>query len=341
MRDYAVLLAGVLIASSAAILIRLAQADGMPSLTIAAGRLTLAALVLAPAAVGGRKYAAERWNPRFLAAAGAAGVFLAVHFATWITSLEHTSVASSVALVATNPVWVALVSHFVLRERVGAAGVAGVALTVAGSVMLGLSGLVRDSGVLPSSGDGVSLVAAVLRQASLRGDLLALIGAVAASGYLLIGRRSRRAGPLVRYLWITYSGAAVVLWAAVAFSRAPLTGFPARAYLMVAALALGPQLLGHGAFNYAIRRLSATVVAVAIVGEPIGSAILAYFLLEERLASIVITVAGRATTFPIQLIGLGVLVVGIASAAVDEQRRRRQLGRGRDGGGHRERIMPS
>ncbi len=323
MRDYVVLLTGVLIASSAAILIRFAQADGLPSLTIAAGRLSLAALVLTPAALRGGKYAAEAWRARFVAAAAAAGVFLAVHFAAWITSLEHTSVASSVALVATNPVWVALVSHFVMRERVGAAGVASIALTVGGSVVLGLSGWIGETGAFALSLETGSFGDALLQQTSLRGDALALLGAIAASAYLLIGRRSRSSGPLLRYIWVAYAGAALLLWLAVAVTGAPVTGFPLRAYIMVLALALGPQLLGHGAFNYAVRRLSATVVAVAIVGEPIGSAILAFFLLDERLVSVVVSVGGQLVAFPIQLFGLTVLVVGIVSATLDEQRRKR------------------
>ncbi len=334
MREYLVLAVGVLIASSAAIMIRFAQADGMPSLTIAAGRLAIAALVLqvvslrAPGSETERAERAERTRTaqgyravglrrgvaalrgRACAAPIAAGAFLALHFASWITSLEHTSVASSVALVATNPVWVAIVSHFVMRERVGKAGGLAVVLTVLGSVLLGISGTL---------GHGVS---AVLAQTSLRGDVLALLGAVAASAYLLIGRRARNSVPLLRYLTIAYSTSAVLLLGAASLSGAALLGHAPRAYFMVVGLAIGPQLLGHGAFNYAVRRLSATVVAVAIVGEPVGSAVLAYLLLGERLASIGLEVAGRVMEFPIQLLGLSVLVVGILSAAYDEQRRR-------------------
>jgi len=337
MREYLVLAVGVLIASSAAIMIRFAQADGMPSLTIAAGRLAIAALVLqivslrAPGSETERAERTERTERtrtaqgyravglrrgvaalrgRACAAPIAAGAFLALHFASWITSLEHTSVASSVALVATNPVWVAIVSHFVMRERVGKAGGLAVVLTVLGSVLLGISGTL---------GHGVS---AVLAQTSLRGDVLALLGAVAASAYLLIGRRARNSVPLLRYLTIAYSTSAVLLLGAASLSGAALLGHAPRAYFMVVGLALGPQLLGHGAFNYAVRRLSATVVAVAIVGEPVGSAVLAYLLLGERLASIGLEVAGRVMEFPIQLLGLSVLVVGILSAAYDEQRRR-------------------
>ncbi len=323
MRDYLVLLCGVLIASSAAIMIRFAQADGMASLTIAAGRLTLAAVILTVPAMRRGSRREHHWRPRFVVAAASAGAFLALHFAAWITSLEHTSVASSVALVATNPVWVAIVSHFFLRERVGKAGVIAVMLTLAGSVVLGVSGWVAEFGLGPAVRGELSLAEAVLRQTSLRGDLLALLGAIAASAYLLIGRRSRAAGALIRYIWIAYATAAVLLWMAVVFTDTPATGYPVRAYLMVVGLGLGPQLLGHGAFNYAVRRLSATVVAVAIVGEPIGSAVLAFLLLGERLVSVPLVAGDLRVAVPIQLVGLMILVVGIVLAAYDEQRRHR------------------
>lgn len=339
MREYLVLAAGVLIASSAAIMIRFAQADGMSSLTIAAGRLAPAALILhalslrfsgtttarakiahpatgrrgreAPRRPSARRRVATALGSEY-AAPIAAGAFLALHFAFWITSLEYTSVASSVALVATNPVWVAIVSHFVMRERVGKAGVLAVALTVFGSVVLGISG---------AMGRGVT---EILAHTSLRGDVMALLGAVAASAYLLIGRQARNSMPLLRYLAIAYSSAAVLLLVVTASGGAAILGYPPRAYLMVLGLAVGPQLLGHGAFNYAVRRLSATVVAVAIVGEPIGSAVLAYLLLGERLVSIGLELGGLVVEFPIQLLGLSVLVLGILSAAYDEQRRRRK-----------------
>ena len=282
---------GVVVVSFAAILIRFAHAEGASSLVIAAGRLTIAALVLAPFAWW-RAGAEMRTLPaRVLGLCVLSGVMLAVHFWAWITSLEHTSIASSTALVTTNPLWVALASAILLRERPGRAALAGIALTLAGSVLI----FAADAGRSPET------------QASpLLGNILALVGAVAASGYLLVGRALRSRVSLFAYIWIAYSSAALMLLAAAAAADDTLLPLSPGAWLLIAALALGPQLIGHTSFNWALRSLSATFVAVAILGEPVGSAILAYLLLGE----------GFGAT---QLWGFVILLAGIFIAARAEQ----------------------
>jgi len=287
-----VLTAGVIVVSTASILIRFAQGEGVPSLTIAAIRLGLAALILTPIVWAQSSHELRGLHRRDLALALLSGVFLAVHFWSWIASLAYTSVASSTALVTTNPLWVGLASVLILGERLSRRIVAGIVLTLAG-------------GVLIFASDGSSPSAAI-HPNPLGGNLLALLGAVAASGYLLVGRALRGRLGLLTYIWLAYGSAAVLLLLGTAATEQSLAGYSRLAYAAMLGLALGPQLLGHTALNWALRHLSATFVAVSILGEPIGSALLALLIFGEHFAAL-------------QLAGFALLLVGIYLAARGEQ----------------------
>lgn len=293
---FLVLAAGVLAAASSSIMIRLAQGLGLSSTTISAGRVVFAALILLPLALTRARADIRNLQAHEIRLGLIAGVFLAIHFVAWISSLEYTSVASSVALVTTNPLWVALATVLVFRERLSRLTVIGVLMTVGGSVLIALS----DSG----GGAGRN---------ALFGDLLALLGAMAVSVYFLIGREMRRTMTLLPYIWLVYSSAAMVLLlialvATVARGEglASLVALPPAAWALLLGLAIGPQLLGHTSFNWALRYLSATFVAVAILGEPIGSALLALVFFNEQFRGL-------------QLIGFGVLLAGIVVAASAER----------------------
>ena len=282
---------GVVVVSFAAILIRFAHAEGASSLAIAAVRLGVAAAVIAPFAwlrAGGEML---RLGRRELGLCLLSGALLAVHFWAWITSLEHTSVASSTALVTTNPLWVALASAILLRERPGGAAVAGIVLTLIGSVLV----FAVDAGRAPSPGSAPML-----------GNVLALVGAIAASGYLLAGRALRLRVSLLAYIWLAYSIAATLLLSASIATGISFKSLPGAAWIFMIALALGPQLIGHTTFNWALRRLTATFVAVAILGEPVGSALLAYFFFGEQFNAL-------------HFAGFVLLLLGIFTAARDEQ----------------------
>ena len=284
---------GVVVVSFAAILIRFAHAEGASSLAIAAVRLGVAAAVIAPFAWlrAGRELL--RMDRRELGLCLLSGALLAVHFWAWITSLEHTSVASSTALVTTNPLWVALASAILLQERPGGTAVAGIVLTLVGSVLV----FAADAGSVPAPGS-----------APLLGNILALVGAVAASGYLLAGRALRARVSLIAYIWLAYSTAAILLLAASTATGVAFMSLPGAAWLFMVALALGPQLIGHTTFNWALRRLTATFVAVAILGEPVGSALLAYFFFGEQFGTL-------------QFAGFVLLLLGIFIAARAEKLR--------------------
>ncbi|NPA07002.1 MAG: EamA family transporter [Chloroflexi bacterium] len=269
-----VLFGGILAVSTASIFIRWAQNDA-PSLVIAAYRLGLSSLVLGPW-VGWRYRRVWRiLDARAWGLALGSGAFLAAHFATWITSLEYTTVASSVVLVTTTPLWVALVGAWLLDESLTPGLVVGLALALVGSVIIGLGDVCAWDGGLQCH----ELVGFGAR--ALWGDILALMGAWAAAGYLLIGRALRKRTPLLMYITLTYSVAAVLLLLTVAVLRLPLIGYPARTYGWFLALALVPQLMGHSAFNWALRYLPASVVSVSLLGEPVGASLLAYILLHE------------------------------------------------------------
>jgi len=288
-----VLAGGVAVVSTASILIRLAQAEGVDSLTIAAVRLGLATLVLLPVATRAAHTELSSVHSRDLLLALASGVLLAVHFWAWIASLEHTSVASSTILVTTNTLWVALASALFLRERPGHAAMAGIGLSLAGTLLTFLA---------DAHGMGAG-------DSPLLGNALALLGALAASGYLLIGRALRSRMRLLVYITLAYGSAGGLLAVAHAFTDTSFAGHGATAWMLMAALALGPQLLGHTAFNHALRHLSATFVALAILGEPIGSALLAWLLFGERFSAL-------------QGVGFVLLLCGIFLAARAEGRQR-------------------
>ncbi|MCG8353019.1 MAG: DMT family transporter [Chloroflexales bacterium] len=290
---YVILFSGVLIASTASILIRVAQQEGMSSLGIAAGRLGMAALILAPIAWSQAGNELRSLDRRAILLGMGSGVFLALHFASWISSLAYTSVASSAALVSTNPLWVGIASLLIFRERLSLATISGIGFTLLGAILIAVS----DS----------SSEAATQHTAPLLGNSLALLGALTGTGYFLIGRDLRRRLSLLAYIWLVYTSAAVVLGVWAWLSGQPLLGYSPLAYLCVLGLAIGPQLLGHTAFNWSLRYLSATFVTVAILGEPVGSALLALAFFREWFA-------------PLQLLGFVILLFGIAIASVGESR---------------------
>jgi drug/metabolite transporter (DMT)-like permease len=270
---YSCLGLAVLIVSFSAILIK--AASEAPSLVIAAARLGISALVLAPLALALKREAMRALSPREWALILCSGLFLGLHFVTWISSLKYTSVASSVILVSINPVFVGLGARFLIGERLDRRLWLGIGVSVAGAILIGY-GDIQVGGM------------------ALWGDLLALLGAMMASGYFLVGRRLRPKTDLLMYIFVVYSTAALVLLLLVFPARAEVFSYAPLTYLWLILMALGPQLLGHTMFNWALRYIPAASVAVVILGEPIGSSILAYFLLHEELTWL--KLAGGALT---------------------------------------------
>lgn len=256
---------GIVAMAFSAVFIRYAQADGMPSLFIAGGRLTTAALLLTPFALRGYRAELRGLRRKDLALAMVSGAVLAVHFGTWIASLEYTSVLISVVLVSTSPLWVAAFELVFLRARPHPFVIIGLLVALVGGIFIGL-------------GTGEELFAG---KNPLVGGLLALTGALAMAIYLVIGRKLRARLPLIPYIWLVYGCAAITLMSAVMATGTPVTGYTPRAYLMILLLALIPQLVGHTSLNNALRYLSATFVSVITQTEGVASALAAFVLFGE------------------------------------------------------------
>jgi drug/metabolite transporter (DMT)-like permease len=252
---------GILAVSTAATFIRLAQGT-VDSLAVAAWRLTLASLLLAPWALKSCRAEWRRLDARSWRLLTASGVMLAIHFYAWITSLEMTSVAASAVLVGTNPLFVGLISHFFLQEHLRKRMLVGILVAVAGSAIISL-------------GDWSPGTHQLL------GDLLALAGAVTVAVYMLIGRRLRGQLSLLGYIFPVYGIAALALMALALTVGVPLAGYPTQAWLWLVLLAIFPQIVGHSSFNWALGHLPATFVSMAALAEPVGATILAWIILQE------------------------------------------------------------
>lgn len=269
------ILGAILAVSTASIFIRFAQQNA-PSLVIAAFRLTFASLILAPLALTRHRAELHSLTRRELLLALLSGIFLALHFATWISSLEYTTVASSVVLVSTSPLWVALLAPLFLRERLTRSALIGMTLALIGGVSIALS----DSCTW-QNGLACPSLAEFVKGSAFFGNSLALAGAWTVAGYLLIGRSLRAKMSLVPYIFVVYSMAAVVLIIIMLAAGETPLGYPPLTYVWMLLLALVPQLIGHSTYNWALRYMPAALVAVTTLGEPIGSTILAYFILRE------------------------------------------------------------
>ncbi len=259
MNKYVVLAFGVISVAFAAIFIRLAEA---PPLVIAAYRLSIAALVLAPIAWLRAHEEIRKLSRRELLLAVASGAFLALHFGLWIASLDYTTVATSVVLVTASPIFVAVASYLLFRERITTRIISGIVISITGAVVIGYSNW---------QAGGQSLL----------GSILSLGGALAVTGYLLIGRKLRQNMGLLTYIFLTYTTAALCLLVVTLVSGFSLSGYPPMTYLWFVLLALVPQLLGHSSLNWSLKFVPATMVTIAVLGEPVGATILAFFILKE------------------------------------------------------------
>ena len=272
-RRHAVLLVvGVLAVSFSAVLIRLAEDRETPNLAIAFYRCAMAAAVLIPFALVRHRDELRDLTTRQRRLALLSGLFLAAHFASWIPSLSYTTVAASSVLVTTQPLWVAMFGRLI-GEPPSRRALAGIGIALAGTLVIAGGGL---------GGSGRALI----------GDALAIAGAIFGAGYVLSGRNLRREISLFPYTAVVYGTAAAILAGVLAVSGTPFAGYEPKVWLLFALMTIGPQFLGHTVFNYLLGHLEASVVAVAIMAEPVGATLLALAILGE--APSVSAVAGGA-----------------------------------------------
>jgi drug/metabolite transporter (DMT)-like permease len=267
-RTIPVLIIGVVSISFAAIFIRFC--DDMPAITIAGFRFGLASLILLLISCF-KKSHYRGLSVRDFLWCTASGVFLALHMLLWIIALKMTSVASAVVLVTTNPIFVGIFSYVLLKEKQSKNLVIGILLSFIGSVVIAI-------------GDGGFSGLFVTNRNALIGDMLALLGAVMASGYLIIGSKMREKMDTFSYILIVYTITASIVLVAVFAGGYPVLGFKTSSYISVALLAIVSQLIGHTSFNWVLKHLKASMVAITILGEPVGACILAYLFFNETIS---------------------------------------------------------
>lgn len=249
----------VVFASFGAIFVRLAAA---PALAVSFYRVALASLLLAPFAGATALRSYPALTSRQLVLLLGSGVALALHFATWIASLSHTSIASSVLLVNTAPLFAVVFARVFLHERSPATVLVAIPLAFGGAALIALGDRIASPG-------------------SLTGNLLALAGAVTLAAYHVIGRGLRGALPLNAYVLGVWASAAATLAALAVVLQVPLAGFSSRTWLAFLALAIVPTIGGHGLVNKSLRSLPAPTVGLFLLGEPVGASILAWLIFAE------------------------------------------------------------
>ena len=247
--------------SFAATLIRLADA---PAIVIAGYRMLFSTIVLLPFVLSSKGTLGELLGltGRDVALLSLSGLFLSIHFISWIASIFLTGVASSIVLVTMTPLFVAVFSLLALKERVPILFWIGLALAAAGALTIGWGDLFEG---------GVRW----------KGDLLALLGALAAGGYFIVGGRLRKRLSLLAYVFPVYLVSTIFIFAAALSSRIPVTGYRGMMYLYSLLLAVVCQIMGHTLFNWALRHVKATFVTLGVLGEPVGASVIAYIVLGE------------------------------------------------------------
>ncbi len=271
-KAYVVVVIAIVATSSAAILIRFALDQNMPPLLIVAARLLIASLALSPIAL--RRYRAflSELSPAEALLIAIAGVCLAIHFTAWVTSLQYTTVLVSVVIVSTGPIWVAILEVIFLHIRLSRLVVLGLIVALAGGALIGW----------PQGEAQLNLTLAPgAANATLIGAGLAWLGALSVSVYMLIGRKLRARLPVIPYVWLVYSIAAACTLAVMLARATPALGYSIEGYLVLLAMGLVPQLIGHSSLNYLLEYFPAALVSMFSQLEPIGSALLALVLFRE------------------------------------------------------------
>ncbi|WP_019508053.1 DMT family transporter [Pleurocapsa sp. PCC 7319] len=265
-----VLVVGIIGVSLAAIWIRLAVSVVTPdnkvgfSLFLAASRLIMATVILLPT---WKNLKFSKINPVANYYAIAAGICLAMHFATWITSLSYTSIVASTVLVTTNPIWIGLFSWWWYGEKLSRQGIMGIVIALIGGILIAIA---------DTDGGSSSYSNAIL------GDILALVGAIMSSLYIIFGSQAQRRGlNTSNYIAIAYSTAALFLFPLPLLSQTSYFGYAPSVYLYIFLMAVMSQVIGHTSLNWSVRWISPTLVSLSLLLEPVVASCIGAIALGE------------------------------------------------------------
>ncbi|MBC5636976.1 DMT family transporter [Ornithinibacillus sp. BX22] len=259
---YIAVVIGVLSVSTSAVLVKLAS--NAPAAIIANYRLLIAVILMAPIMFLKYRHEFKLITRKDWLLSTLAGIFLAFHFILWFESLNYTSVASSVVLVTLQPIFAFLGTYLFFKERFTSGAIISMIIALLGSVIISW-GDFQISGM------------------ALFGDILAFIGAIAITAYFLLGQNARRRLSLMTYTFVVYSVSSITLIIYNVLLQNPFTGYSTNYWLIFLALAIFPTFFGHTLFNWALKWLSTSTISMAIVFEPIGASVLAYFILGEKI----------------------------------------------------------
>lgn len=259
MNPYLGITLGVVAASFSSLFIKLSHA---PFMAIAFYRLSFTFIILMPYTLYKYRTELAKLSSKEIYRGIMAGVFLAIHFLTWFASLQYTTVASSTVLVTTQPIFAVIGSFYFFHEKIPFGSMLGGAIALAGGIFIGITDF-KVSG------------------SALFGDILALTGAVAVSGYFLFGRYLRRSLSLLPYVLLVYGSGTIVLLFGMIISGTKFLGYSTLDYSLFLALAVICTIFGHTVFNWALKYIKAPVVSIAILGEPIGASFWAALVLKE------------------------------------------------------------
>lgn len=257
---YIAVIFGVAAVSFSSLFVKMSHAH---SFIIAFYRLFLTFLILFPLQFKSKFNEIKQTSIKNVILASASGICLAFHFITWFVSLKYTSVASSVVLVTTQPIWVVLVSYLLFSEKICNKALLGGAIALVGSIMIGASDFKVGGNAL-------------------LGDILALIGALAVSGYLIIGRFLRAELSLPLYTTVTYGSSSLAIGLVAFISGQKFYPYSLKEWALFFALAFICTVMGHTVFNWALKYVSASVVAIGVLGEPVGAIIWTWLFLGEK-----------------------------------------------------------
>lgn len=282
---YIPIIVGVFSVALSAIFVKMTSAD---SGVTAFYRMLFSVAIMSPVFFMKYTHEIKKLSKRDWIFTTIAGVFLAFHFILWFESLNYTSVASSTVLVTLQPLFAFAGTYFFFNEKLSKKTLIAGAVAISGSVLIGY-GDFKVSG------------------SALYGDLLALIACALITAYLLFGQDVRKRLSLVTYTFVVYGVSTITLFFYIVFKGESFGPYPASEWMWFLLLALIPNLLGHTLFNWALKWVSTNVISIAILFEPIGAAILAYFILGEYLSAS-------------QIVGGSVVLAGIALFVADYQK---------------------